>query len=188
MRPKLFKALSWLSFRRGTRRNLPGWPRVRHWTSKISRSFFARNDIITHLKSIGFKLIAVARKGEISPIIQELEDKLYAATQVTNFTSILNRITATLTRLPTASPETKKTLINSVIERLDVGSGEIIHLSTPPLGQTFFLILGRDNYASGETRTLTPVRAQALNLLRMPIPPPRLLFLQGPIIHSPFIL
>ncbi len=27
--------------------------------------------------------------------------------------------------------------------------------------------------ASGETRTLTPVRAQALNLLCMPIPPPR---------------
>ena len=36
--------------------------------------------------------------------------------------------------------------------------------------------------ASGETRTLTPVRAQALNLLRMPIPPPRRFDLQSCII------
>jgi len=83
--------------------------------------------------------------------ITELEDRPYTATQTVNFTPILNRITATLSRLVSASFETKKTLINSVIQRLDVGNGEIVHFTPSPcLGQTFFLILGRDNHALGE--------------------------------------
>ncbi len=71
--------------------------------------------------------------------INELEDKLYTATQTVNFTPILDRITATLNRLVSASFETKKTLINSVIQRLDVGGGgEIIHLTPSPWARYFF--------------------------------------------------
>jgi hypothetical protein len=78
------------------------------------------------------------RKAEITQAIEELEDKLYTATQTVNFTPILDRITATLTRLVSASFETKKTLINSVIQRLDVGGGEIIHLTPSPWARPFF--------------------------------------------------
>lgn len=37
-------------------------------------------------------------------------------------------MTATLSQLAGASVETKKTLINSMIERLEIGGGQIIHL------------------------------------------------------------
>ena len=77
-------------------------------------------------------------KAEITQAISELEDKLYAATQTVNFSPILERITATLSRLVSASFETKKTLINSVIQRLDVGGGEIIHLTPSPWARPFF--------------------------------------------------
>jgi hypothetical protein len=77
-------------------------------------------------------------KAEITQAINELEDKLYTATQTVNFSPILDRITATLTRLVAASSETKKTLINSVIQRLDGGGGAIIHLTPSPWARPFF--------------------------------------------------
>jgi hypothetical protein len=77
-------------------------------------------------------------KAEITQAINDLEDRLYTATQTVNFTPILDRITATLSRLVAASFETKKSFINSVMQRLDVGSGEIIHLSPSPWARPFF--------------------------------------------------
>ncbi len=77
-------------------------------------------------------------KIEIMQAITELEDRLYTATQTVNFTPVQNRITATLSRLVAASSETKKTLINSVIQRLDGRGGEIIHLTPSPWTRPFF--------------------------------------------------
>jgi hypothetical protein len=77
-------------------------------------------------------------KTEITQAINELEDRLYTATQTVNFTPVLDRITVTLSRLVAASSETKKTLINRVIQRLDVGGGEIIHLTPSPWARPFF--------------------------------------------------
>ena len=77
-------------------------------------------------------------KAEITQAINELEDRLYTAAQTVNFTPVLDRITATLTRLVSASFETKKTLINRVIQRLDGGGGEIIHLTPSPWARPFF--------------------------------------------------
>ncbi len=96
---------------------------------RLAREVFAQDDGNPSL---------LIEKAEITQAINELEDRLYTATQTVNFTPVLDRITATLTRLVAASSETKKTLINSVIQRLDVGGGEIIHLTPSPWARPFF--------------------------------------------------
>jgi hypothetical protein len=45
------------------------------------------------------------RKAEITQAIEELEDKLYTATQTVNFTPVLDRVTSALSRLVSASPD-----------------------------------------------------------------------------------
>jgi len=72
----------------------------------------------------------LARKSEIDQHIGDLEDRLYSITETANFNQILRRITNTLAKLDQATPETKKTLIMTIFQRLDVAGGQIIH-NTP---------------------------------------------------------
>lgn len=78
------------------------------------------------------------RKTELTGQIANLEDRLYKSSQLTNFSHILSRITSTLQHIPTAPPETKKTLLLSVFERLDTSGGQIIHLTPRPWAKPFF--------------------------------------------------
>jgi hypothetical protein len=78
------------------------------------------------------------RKVEIDQTIARFEDDLYAASQTLNFKHVIHRITSTLNQLSDATPETKKTLVNSVIERLEIGGGEIVHLMPRPWAKPFF--------------------------------------------------
>ncbi len=80
----------------------------------------------------------LARKVEIDQAIIQLEDQLYAATQTLNFNKILNRMTSTLQKIPQASPQTKKALINSMIERLEVAGEQIVSITPRPWAQPFF--------------------------------------------------
>lgn len=78
------------------------------------------------------------RKAEIDQTISQLETELYTATQTINFNQVLTRIISTLNQLPDAPPAIKKTLINSVFERLEIGNGQIIHLTPRPWVRPFF--------------------------------------------------
>lgn len=80
----------------------------------------------------------LAREAEITQTISELEDQLYAATEIINFNKIISRLTATLAQLPDSPPEIKKALISSLIERLDIAGGKVIHLTPRPWAQPFF--------------------------------------------------
>lgn len=78
------------------------------------------------------------RKGELHQAIAALEDQLYTTTQTINFNQVYDRIISTLTHLAAAAPETQKTLINSIIERLDIGGGQVLHLTPRPWAKPFF--------------------------------------------------
>lgn len=78
------------------------------------------------------------RKADIDQAIAEIEQKLYNATQTVNFGQVIDRMTTTLNKIPLATPETKKALINSIYERLDVCNGEITHTIPRPWAQPFF--------------------------------------------------
>lgn len=124
---------------------------------RLAREVFARNDStrsllaeldrqkerLTRLEDLYLdedidKSRYLQRKAEIDQIVAELEDKLYAATQTLNFSQVLTRMTSTLKQLPEAPPETKKTVIDSMIERLDVGGGKVIRLTPRPWARSFF--------------------------------------------------
>jgi DNA invertase Pin-like site-specific DNA recombinase len=78
------------------------------------------------------------RKGEIDSLIADLEDKLYQASQTINFNHVIDRMLSTLAAISQASPETKKTLINSIYERIEVADGQIIHTVPRPWAKPFF--------------------------------------------------
>lgn len=80
----------------------------------------------------------LARKAEIDQHIGDLEDRLYSITETVNFNQILNRITGTLSKLDQATPETKKTLILTIFQRLDAAGGQIIHSTPRPWAKPFF--------------------------------------------------
>jgi len=78
------------------------------------------------------------RKGELQQAIAGLEDQLYTATQTVNFTQVYNRVVSALNQLADSSCETQKTLINSIVEKIDVGNGKILHLTPRPWARPFF--------------------------------------------------
>lgn len=78
------------------------------------------------------------RKSDLTQKIAEIEDKLYTASHTVNFDQVYERIINTLNRLDSAKPETQKALINSLIERLDVGSSQVVHLQPRPWAKPFF--------------------------------------------------
>jgi hypothetical protein len=47
-------------------------------------------------------------------------------------------MTSTLQKIPQASPQTKKALINSMIERLEVAGEQIVSITPRPWAQPFF--------------------------------------------------
>lgn len=78
------------------------------------------------------------RKASIDQHIGDLEDKLYSVTETVNFNQILDRITSTLTKLSQANPETKKTLIMTIFQRLDVAGGTVVHSTPRAWARPFF--------------------------------------------------
>ncbi|MBN1993450.1 MAG: hypothetical protein JW953_12185 [Anaerolineae bacterium] len=80
------------------------------------------------------------RKSEIDQAIatHTLEDQLYTATQTFNFNQVITRMRATPEQIPAASPKTKKTPINSIFGRLEIGGGKVIHLTPRPWPRPFF--------------------------------------------------
>ncbi len=78
------------------------------------------------------------RKLEIGETIAKLENDLYTICQMTDFGAVLRRMESILTQLTETSGETKKALINSIIERLEIGSGKILHLEPRPWSRGFF--------------------------------------------------
>jgi DNA invertase Pin-like site-specific DNA recombinase len=80
----------------------------------------------------------LARKAEIDQHIGDLEDRLYAITETINFNQVLHRITSALAQLNQATPETKKTLILTIFQRLDAAGGQIIHSISRPWAKPFF--------------------------------------------------
>ncbi|MCG3208669.1 MAG: hypothetical protein FOGNACKC_02281 [Anaerolineae bacterium] len=78
------------------------------------------------------------KKAEIEGRIIDLERQLYAANSMANIGAIIARIRSTLGQMNQANQKTKKTLINSLVERLDVAGGEVVVFTPRPWAQPFF--------------------------------------------------
>lgn len=127
-------------------------------TDKLAQAEFARDEstraILDDLEAQKRRLVRLedlyldeaidksrylARKAEIDQAIVSLEDRLFAVTQAVDFRQFISsRMTAVLSQLANASPDTQKTLVNSVFQRLEAGGGRIIHFTPRPWAKPFF--------------------------------------------------
>lgn len=78
------------------------------------------------------------KKAKISETTDKLENDLYAAGHLANFNQALERMTATLERLPLASEATKRALIYSVFETIEISGGKIQRAIPRPWAKGFF--------------------------------------------------
>ena len=78
------------------------------------------------------------KRGQIKEVIKKLESDLYASSQLGNIEAIIDRMIGTLDQIPHADPESKKALINSIFERLDLVGDDIIHYTPRPWAKGFF--------------------------------------------------
>lgn len=80
----------------------------------------------------------LAKRTKTTQEIGRLEQLLYTQNEMVDFSRILERITRSISPLNDATPETKKALINSVIQRLDIVGGQIINFVPQPWAAPFF--------------------------------------------------
>jgi DNA invertase Pin-like site-specific DNA recombinase len=80
----------------------------------------------------------LSKRAEIQGRIITSERQIYTANKMTDIGAIVARIQSTMGQLEQANEKTKKTLINSLIERLDVAGGKVITFTPRAWAQPFF--------------------------------------------------
>lgn len=78
------------------------------------------------------------RHAEITTEINELEAKLYSATELADLITVIDRMKQTFSQINAASPETKKALVNSIIQRIDVAGKVPVNFEPRPWAKPFF--------------------------------------------------
>ena len=78
------------------------------------------------------------RKAPIDQTIANLENQLDMLSQMADINAVIRRIESAMEQLPSSSDETKKAIINSLLDRIEIGGGQILHIEPRPRARGFF--------------------------------------------------